>query len=258
MADETVDYAGPIVTRANALAQGLNRYFDGRLCGKGHRSQRNTARGTCALCGELRVDAYNLRHNLGRYKPMCQTPGCNQAATRDEKTLCFSCYSFRHRETLRAKTAFENQFYSAKSRGIPLLFSFAEWVSWWENALGADWFEKRGCTKGKFCMARLGDKGAYEPSNVICILHTDNVIDAASNDTIAYGTRLPQTVLNEEIARNIYLSMSTNSQLSELYGVCRATIRAVRSRRNWRRATAGLEQKTLLEVSLPLTAPQKD
>lgn len=43
-------YDGPIVTRAQAKAAGLPRYFNGNPCPQGHVVERVTANGTCRLC----------------------------------------------------------------------------------------------------------------------------------------------------------------------------------------------------------------
>jgi 5-methylcytosine-specific restriction endonuclease McrA len=46
-----VPYDGPIISRVEALAQGLTRFFPGSRCRKaGHLSQRMTSNGGCAVC----------------------------------------------------------------------------------------------------------------------------------------------------------------------------------------------------------------
>ncbi len=46
------------------------------------------------------------------------------------------------------KDAFWLQKHKSKKRGIEFLFTFEEWVNWWETQLGPDWFKKRGRKKG--------------------------------------------------------------------------------------------------------------
>ncbi len=53
MAAEHIPYDGPIVTRAEASALGLKRYFTGRPCKHGHVSQRYLS-GACAECDRIR------------------------------------------------------------------------------------------------------------------------------------------------------------------------------------------------------------
>ena len=50
MATEYVPHTGPIVTRAEAKAAGLTRYFTGRPCQRGHLSQRRTVNHACTVC----------------------------------------------------------------------------------------------------------------------------------------------------------------------------------------------------------------
>ena len=70
--------------------------------------------------------------------------------------------------------AFDSQKGAAKDRGIDFNFSVDEWVAWWVQHLGQDWMKMRGCRRGQYVMARKKDAGAYEPSNVECILCEDN------------------------------------------------------------------------------------
>jgi 5-methylcytosine-specific restriction endonuclease McrA len=55
MALPILPYTGPIVTRAEAKAQGLKRYFMGpdRPCKRGHVSERTTVDGGCILCARV-------------------------------------------------------------------------------------------------------------------------------------------------------------------------------------------------------------
>ena len=58
MAKTYIPYTGPIVTRAEALAIGLNRYFTGLPCKFGHLSERHTKKSYCSYCWRL----VRLRH----------------------------------------------------------------------------------------------------------------------------------------------------------------------------------------------------
>jgi 5-methylcytosine-specific restriction endonuclease McrA len=54
-----VPYDGPIISRAEALAQGLTRFFPGSRCRKaGHLSQRMTCSGGCAACLAIRSEVW--------------------------------------------------------------------------------------------------------------------------------------------------------------------------------------------------------
>jgi hypothetical protein len=75
--------------------------------------------------------------------------------------------------------AYNNAVFHAKTRDIPFRFSVDEWVGWWQDQLGDEWFELRRWHKGKprgpcYVMARKRDQGPYEAGNVICITHAEN------------------------------------------------------------------------------------
>jgi uncharacterized membrane protein len=74
-----------------------------------------------------------------------------------------------------AKQKYNRQKFNAKPRGIPFLITFEEWCYVWEQS--GKW-EQRGKGRGKYVMARFGDKGAYEIGNVFIQLHGDNLKDA--------------------------------------------------------------------------------
>jgi hypothetical protein len=56
-------------------------------------------------------------------------------------------------------------------RGIPFSMTFEEWWEIWQQS--GHWSE-RGRERGKYQMARLGDRGGYEVGNVKIILSEDN------------------------------------------------------------------------------------
>ena len=56
---------------------------------------------------------------------------------------------------------FVEQRAHAGDRGIEWKLTYEEWLAVWGDKLPA-----RGATKGKLCMARRGDTGAYEVGNV--------------------------------------------------------------------------------------------
>jgi len=61
--EDPSDYTGPPITRAEARATGLLRFFTGKPCVKGHLSQRTTANGGCLRCNtDLAKQLYH-KHN---------------------------------------------------------------------------------------------------------------------------------------------------------------------------------------------------
>jgi hypothetical protein len=70
---------------------------------------------------------------------------------------------------------YRGQKSNAKSRGIPFLLSFEEWIDIWKES--GHWSE-RGPRKGQFVMGRLLDKGGYEKGNVVIITNHHNAREA--------------------------------------------------------------------------------
>jgi len=60
---------------------------------------------------------------------------------------------------------------NARKRNIAFLLTFDEWWDLWQQS--GKW-DQRGNRRGKYCMARFGDRGAYEIGNVsICPIETN-------------------------------------------------------------------------------------
>jgi len=58
MADEIVPQVGPFVTRAQAKAWGLPRYFTGKECPHGHFTVRRTINSACCICIAIAQNAF--------------------------------------------------------------------------------------------------------------------------------------------------------------------------------------------------------
>lgn len=67
---------------------------------------------------------------------------------------------------------------NAKLRGISFLLTFEEWCLFWRES--GKW-EQRGWRRGQYCMARFGDKGAYEIGNVKICLAEENRAERNQN-----------------------------------------------------------------------------
>jgi hypothetical protein len=74
-------------------------------------------------------------------------------------------------KTKNKERAFWAQQQNAKYRGVPFLLTFEQWWDIWKKS--GHWHE-RGRGKNKYCMARFGDKGAYEVGNVKIITNSQN------------------------------------------------------------------------------------
>lgn len=83
MADAHQAYTGPIVTRKDALAAGLKRYFTGLPCKRGHISQRVAVKHGCIECSRITAAALH-------------------AANPEVRALCNKRFRDRHPEQVAA------------------------------------------------------------------------------------------------------------------------------------------------------------
>lgn len=75
----------------------------------------------------------------------------------------------------KLKKAFTSQKWQAENhRKIKWKLSFVEWLDIWKKSRK---LSQRGRGKGKYCMARYNDQGAYEVGNVYIQEHTNNTRD---------------------------------------------------------------------------------
>ena len=88
MAKPYIPYDGVVITRADALAAGLTRFFTGKPCKHGHLSERTSCNGGCIACNT--ITALALYHD--------ETP--EQRAERNERT---KAWKDAHREQVRAE-----------------------------------------------------------------------------------------------------------------------------------------------------------
>jgi len=98
MAKPYIPYDGVVITRADALAAGLTRFFTGKPCKHGHLSERTSVNGGCIACNA--ITALALYHD--------ETP--ERRAERNERT---KAWKDAHREQVRA----EGRAYSQAHRG---------------------------------------------------------------------------------------------------------------------------------------------
>lgn len=120
--------------------------------------------------------------------------------------------------------AYTQQQKTAAARGIAWRFTFPQWWAVWQES--GKW-ALRGRGKGKYCMSRIGDCGAYEPGNVQVVLFEDN--SASSFDTkpahmrrvlADYRTMTPR---QKEIAK-LYGAGLKPSDIAGVVGIKKATV----------------------------------
>lgn len=79
----------------------------------------------------------------------------------------------RYRATPRGK--YTRHKVNARKRGIPFELTFQQWWSIWHES---GFFHKIGSRRGRYCMQRLGDRGAYCVGNVKIGPWLQNLADA--------------------------------------------------------------------------------
>lgn len=67
---------------------------------------------------------------------------------------------------------------NALARDIPFRLTFAQWWRIWQRS--GKW-EQRGTDSDQYCMARPGDRGAYEIGNVVIVLNYENRTERNQN-----------------------------------------------------------------------------
>ncbi len=140
------------------------------------------------------------------------------------------------------KRAFKAQQDASKVRSIEFLFTFEEWIDWWCQNLGPDWFKKRGRLRGKYCMARKGDTGPYASWNVKCILSEHNALERKDTGSLLYGERHGMCRIDARTAQAIYVADGPKTAIGKIYGVSRFSVSNIKSGSNWRRATRRLKK----------------
>ncbi|MGA6364735.1 hypothetical protein [Proteus penneri] len=66
-----------IVTRKQAIENGLSRFYTGKLCRHGHDSERFTSNGVCVECSA--INSSNYRKEVSRLLKMARTRNRNIA-----------------------------------------------------------------------------------------------------------------------------------------------------------------------------------
>jgi hypothetical protein len=136
---------------------------------------------------------------------------------------------------------FRNQRWHAQRRGIEFLFTFEEWLAWWETNLGPNWQQMRGKTRGKYVMARRGDRGPYRPDNVKCILAQANTKETVENGTSPRGEKHGHAVVDEKTAAEIFSAPGRDIEVADRFGVSRHLVTLIRTGRSWTHLTGGVK-----------------
>lgn len=156
-------------------------------------------------------------------------------------TWCRECRAFNERERRKNRTplsCFREHKHSAGQRGVAFLFTFEEWVLWWEQNLGADWFSLRGRNFGQYVMARNGDRGPYSIKNVRCKSCSANISEAKR--VVARGVGHWRAKLSPKDVILIFTSLESKRRVAERFDVSLGTVYEIQSRKAWRHVTDAL------------------
>jgi hypothetical protein len=130
----------------------------------------------------------------------------------------------------RIERAYNSQKSYSKQRGIEFLFLRKDWVKWWEDNLGPEWFEKRGPFKHQYCMARFGDKGPYVLGNVKCITNAENNAEQVRFKGEKHGN----AKLTKEQVVYIRTSGLKGNFLAKKFGVSKSNISLIKTYQHWK------------------------
>ena len=81
-----------------------------------------------------------------------------------------------YKDPLRRRYSMQKS--GARVRGIEFRLSYEQWLAIWTESGHLD---ERGRGPAKYCMARCGDRGAYEVGNVKIITLIENVAETWAN-----------------------------------------------------------------------------
>lgn len=137
--------------------------------------------------------------------------------------------------------AYWDQRRSAEKRGVGWCFTFKEWVNWWEANLGPDWFRLRGHKTGQYVMARNGDKGPYERSNVRCALVEDNHNEYNLNKSSQAGKQHRKR-LNPDTVVAIYTADETYAVIARRFNLDVHSVHRIKCQKAYVKITENIEK----------------
>ena len=118
MAKPCIPYTGPVVTRDEAKALGLTRFFTGKPCKHGHLSQRTTCNGGCIECNQTTTLAmYHSESEEKRAKRRANGVAF-AAAHREERRAYGREYARLKKEKRRAWQIANRERINARAREV--------------------------------------------------------------------------------------------------------------------------------------------
>lgn len=118
----------------------------------------------------------------------------------------------------------------AGRNGIKFQFTYYQWMDWWITQLGADFPKLRGRGRGKYCMARKGDKGPYHPDNVECLTFEQNIRDAWGNGIHASHRGMKLTAAEAQMIKNM---KGRYRVIAAKFGISQSMVSHIKRGINW-------------------------
>ena len=112
---------------------------------------------------------------------------------------------------MNPKKAYDDHVRHSADRNIPWLFTYSSWLEMW--LVSGKW-EERGRGKGKYCVCREEDEGAYSPRNCYIGTFEDNMRD----------TRLTTTEQDSEIISLYKNTLYSQQQIADMFGMHQSSI----------------------------------
>ena len=116
MAKPYIPYDGPEITRADALARGLTRYFVNKPCKHGHLSERTSCNGGCIACNAISIAALYYSETAEKRAERQARTQAWKDAHRDQVRAEGRAYAQAHREEASAWKAANREKVNAGER----------------------------------------------------------------------------------------------------------------------------------------------
>ena len=93
---------------------------------------------------------------------------------------------------------------------------------------------------GKTVMHSCDNRLCVNPEHLRIGTRAENMADMTRKNRNAFGTRVKHAKINDEIAREIFMSAEPKRKIAARLGISSGSVQRIREGVNWRRATAGL------------------
>jgi hypothetical protein len=179
MADETTTQNRSIVTRAEARAQGLKRYFLGKPCPHGHNDERMVS-GGCVVCNRLRVLEWQKRNphkaaeRVTRYQkkyPERQRARQNRWASENREKKRARCRKWQQENRDKARASCRNFYYeNLDEQRARSKINVLKWIK--ENP------EKASAHRRARKARKRGAQGSYNRADILALMEQQGGICA--------------------------------------------------------------------------------